>query len=235
MDKTVYLPGLNEQPELLFATCNIAQSRILILGTATPALVEELLDREAERVDVVINNEEMIMIERMRLPKHKSVKARFMDYSQTDFMDSSFDYVYAQGSISLPDRRKIYREMHRVLKPGGLFLAGELTYLKPQVPVSIKDVWEGAGVTPAFLDEIEALYPLEGFSLQSSHDLSPTLYTLYMLYQKILTKESGLLDDDELQLKRHEITRMKHESNMYTKMGGDRVTGYFVFILRKDA
>ncbi|GIP30261.1 hypothetical protein J23TS9_53910 [Paenibacillus sp. J23TS9] len=65
--------------------------------------------------------------EMVRLCRQKGLRARMMDFYDLDFVDRSFDAVYAMNCLlhvpkaQLPD---ILTEIKRVLKPGGLFYLG---------------------------------------------------------------------------------------------------------------
>jgi SAM-dependent methyltransferase len=49
---------------------------------------------------------------------------RVMDGAALDFPDASFDAVYAHGVLQYaPDAAAVVREAHRVLRPGGVFIA----------------------------------------------------------------------------------------------------------------
>jgi len=63
-----------------------------------------------------------------------------MEYSNTDFRDSTFDIIYAQASISTVERRKILKEIKRILKPDGIFCAGEVVNLEKEVPLFITNL-----------------------------------------------------------------------------------------------
>jgi SAM-dependent methyltransferase len=55
----------------------------------------------------------------------RTVKGDMRDLSAFD--DTSFDLVYQPHSFSyVPDVRPVYREVHRVLRPGGLYSAGHV-------------------------------------------------------------------------------------------------------------
>ncbi len=65
-----------------------------------------------------------VMIERLRMRLRRegltSVQAKVMDGQSLELEDNSFDAVFSNfGLIFFPDRVKGFREMHRVLRPGG--------------------------------------------------------------------------------------------------------------------
>jgi ubiquinone/menaquinone biosynthesis C-methylase UbiE len=60
--------------------------------------------------------------------------------------DGWADVIISNGVINLaPDKKKVFREMHRVLKPGGRLQIGDIIVQKA-VPESAKrniDLWAG--------------------------------------------------------------------------------------------
>ena len=61
-------------------------------------------------------------------------------------LDSWADVVISNGVVNLcPDKSAVFREMHRVLKPGGRIQIGDILVQKP-VPEGAKqkiDLWTG--------------------------------------------------------------------------------------------
>jgi SAM-dependent methyltransferase len=228
------LPGLNQQFEYLADNYDLTGKKVLIVGTATVRLCSSFLHKEVKSLDIIIDNEEIIMVERMRLPKADNLRIRYMEFSNTDFRDNSFDLIYSQGAVSVHEHNKILAEMHRILKIDGACFIGEIFYTKADIPISIRDGWTAAGLAPMSYGPLSMAISQNGFSIADTTDLSDTLETLYNEYRIILGRESNALDDAErLQFKK-DITRMQHESDLYLKLGGKKCSGYMVFHLRKN-
>jgi len=83
-------------------------------------------------------------------PRCKLVKA---DFHKLPFPDNSFDHVYSiEACCHSPDRADVYREIYRVLKPGGCFVSYEWCLTKKhrdgdaQHMLSKKLIEEGDGL-----------------------------------------------------------------------------------------
>jgi SAM-dependent methyltransferase len=74
----------------------------------------------------------------------RAVKGDMRDLSAFD--DTSFDLVYQPHSFSyVPDVRPVYREVHRVLRPGGLYGAGHVNPAVHAVSLGFCGSQGGAG------------------------------------------------------------------------------------------
>jgi ubiquinone/menaquinone biosynthesis C-methylase UbiE len=72
------------------------------------------LGAEVKGIDA---SSEMLAIARKRLP---GVELHCGDFSSMPFADESFDMVVSKYALQIaPDMRRVFEEMHRVLKPGG--------------------------------------------------------------------------------------------------------------------
>ena len=61
------------------------------------------------------DNYDSLISLKMNLKEKDSIKIKMMDYAHTDFDDKHFDLIYAQGSISVPNRKNILKEIKRIL------------------------------------------------------------------------------------------------------------------------
>lgn len=232
-DAIILLPGMNEQSNAFLRHHKIKEAKMLVMGTAAPHLLKKFLNPFVGSIDVIIDNEDLLLTERLSAPKDKKVRVRFMDFSNTDFADNTFDFVYTQGAASTLQRIKILHEIKRILKPGGVYCLGELVYIKQEVPVSIKSVWEIAGIAPIEIEQAAPCYADAGFTLLDTTDLSKTLFMMYERYREIMHDGANQMTEDEFQALRHDLIRLKHEAEIFIKMGGDKYTGYFMYELQK--
>ena len=166
---------------------------------------------------------------RMNLKNDEKIKVKMMDYAYTDFQDNSFDLIYAQGSISVPDKKDILKELKRILISKGLFCAGEIVSLKESVPGFVNDIWERSGLEPIAASEIKKYYEARGFEVLSEKDLSTSLRDFYEGAISVVSKT----DKAEKEADKKYFSRMKHESHAYLKLGGDKYIGFKSLIMRK--
>jgi SAM-dependent methyltransferase len=99
-------------------------SRVLELAAGTGALTRELCEQlpEATRIVATDLNPPMLA-EAGRNGTKREVHWRQADAMQLPFADASFDLVVCQfGVMFFPDRAHAYRQVRRVLEPGGTFL-----------------------------------------------------------------------------------------------------------------
>lgn len=62
----------------------------------------------------------------------KNIEFRLGTLTEMPFPDASIDKVISNCVINLePDKKKVYEEIHRVLKPGGMFFISDITLKKP--------------------------------------------------------------------------------------------------------
>ena len=114
----------------------------------------------AGRVIGVDMTPEMIQRARANASKHhiKNVEFRQGDIEAMPVDDASVDVVLSNCVINLaPDKRRVYSEIHRVLRPGGRFVVSDMvTY--GSVPESVrKDLELWAGCVAGALDREEYL------------------------------------------------------------------------------
>jgi len=152
-----------------------------------------------------------------------------MDYSHTDFDKEYFDLIYAQASISVTDRKAILKEIKRILNADGVFCTGEIVSLKEPVPAFVKDIWERSGLDPLPSSEIKKYFESKGFVIISEKDLSSTLEEFY---EKIRFEISKVSKQEKEGNKKFYLG-VKHESNVYLKLGGDKYIGFKSLFTRK--
>ncbi|MBK7859047.1 MAG: class I SAM-dependent methyltransferase [Archangiaceae bacterium] len=105
---------------LLAAPCG----RVLEVAAGTGAVTREMARRLPPEVTIVATDLNPAMLERAEaVGTARDVAWRPADAMQLPFGDGSFDTVVCQfGVMFFPDRVHAYREVHRVLAPGGRFL-----------------------------------------------------------------------------------------------------------------
>jgi SAM-dependent methyltransferase len=222
------LPGGRKQLEHLIEQNIPKGEQALIIGPNCESIAARLIEYFTN-LFIVTNNYESVMQIRMKLKDDERIKVKMMDYAHTDFQDESFDLIYAQGSISVPDRKDIVKELKRILKSLGLFCAGEIVSLKEPVPGFVNDIWERSALEPMASSAVIKYYESKGFEVISESDLSTTLRDFYENTISVVTK-TGKAEKEE---DKKYFSRMKHESNAYLKLGGDKYIGFKSLIMRK--
>ena len=152
-----------------------------------------------------------------------------MDYTHTDFKAECFDLIYAQASISVPYRKEILKEIKRILNVSGIFCAGEIVALREPVPTFVKDIWERSGLDPVPSSQLRKYYESKGFQIISEKDISHTLRDFYENTTHIISENNKSKKPESKKL----YSRIKHESNSYLKLGGDKYIGFKSLIMRK--
>ena len=224
----ILLPGGSKQLEHLIEQNIPKGEQALIIGPNCESIAIKLIEY-FKSLFIVTDNYESVMQIRMKLKDVERIKVKMMDYAHTDFQDKSFDLIYAQGSISVPERKDIVKEIKRILISKGLFCAGEIVSLRDPVPGFVNDIWERSGLEPMASSVVKKYYESKGFEVLSERDLSTTLKDFYEGTISIVSKT----DKAEKEEDKKYFSRMKHESNAYLTLGGDKYNGFKSLILRK--
>lgn len=223
------LPGGISQLEHLLEQNILNGKRALIIGSVTDSIVKQLFGYFSE-INIITDNYDTLINIRMKMKENDSIKIKMMDFAHTDFVDEHFNLFYSQGSISVPVRKKIINEIKRITTDDGLFSVGEIVSLKEPVPAFVKDIWERNGLEPLSSSSIKQFYESKGFNIVSEKDLSDTLRNFYENVRNAVSKKGN---DKKEQNKKY-FSQLKHESNAYLKLGGDKYIGYKSLIMRKS-
>lgn len=228
----IFLPGTEKQLITLLNTIDLTGKKILIMGSGCEEIAREML-KFSEDIFIILNDQDSLINSRYLLKDEKRIKVKMMDFISTDFHNEQFDLVYAQASISLTERNKIIKEIKRILKTEGILCAGEIVSLREPVPHFVNDVWEAGGILPLSTLQIRAYYESRNFVIMEENDLADTLKEYYQRGKESLRTKIKFLSDEETAFNQKLINRMKHESNVYLKLGGGKYIGFKSLIMRK--
>lgn len=228
-----FLPGTDQQMKSLFEVLKLNKGSILILGSGSEKIAEELSEKYDSQSVLIVEDSESLLNSRSRVAEENKINVRLMDFSATDFKDSQFDLVYAQASISNNARNKIVKEIKRILKPEGSFCVGEIIGFSQNQPKFIQDMFSVSNISPLNADQINDYYSSRGFKVLFEKDLSYTLKDFYLNSSQMLNEAESTLDEREKSLYKKLIKKISHESNIYLKLGGDKHYGFKMLLLRK--
>ena len=233
MNKDYFLPGTNRQLNILLENIEVKDLSVLVIGEGSEGISKNIFSQGASKVIMLVQDEDSLLRARMNLASSKGISVKMMEYANTDFKDSSFDLVFAQASISSPNRNKIIKEIRRILKPAGYFCAGEIVKLTESPPQFVKDIWSNSNILPLLSVELGKYYIEKNFEVILSTDISYTLKDFYQLSNNLLKEKSNDLSAEEKSHNKKLLKQISHESNVYLKLGGNIHIGFKVLILKK--
>jgi ubiquinone/menaquinone biosynthesis C-methylase UbiE len=229
----ILLPGTDKQLSNFFASQDVSDKKILIIGDGSEEITEEFLNRNASEIDLIVENTESLSIARNYLSKKEKISVRLMDFDNTDFNSETFNIIYAQASISKVNRNKIIKEIKRILKPGGILCIGEIVKLKDKIPAFVTDILESSRLFPILINDLRSYYGERNFEILFEKDLSLTLKEFYVLNNSLLNENLDKLPLQEKSYHKKMLNQIVHESNAYLKMGADKYIGFHILVMRK--
>ena len=233
MEQSIYLPGGVNQFNYLKANTELYGKSILIIGANAEFIGKLFLEAAANPVTIIIDDYDLLITARLAIKGSGDISVKFMEFTNTDFDNETFDIVSAQGSVSNPERNKLIKEVKRILKPGGIVCLGEYISLKTNAPKYVKDIWESGNIVPLNSNELVEYYEARNFNVVDVTDLSSKLKEFYMTSIKLLNDSIDNLTEQEKIYYKKLLKRINHESNVYLNLGGSDYMGFSSIILRK--
>ena len=193
----IFLPGLGQQLQRLIETVSIKDRNILLIGSGTIEIAKRMLLQNPKKIEIIVEDYEAFIACSLAMDAElkKLFEVKVMDFESTDYRNEVFDLVYAQASISNPRRKKILKEIKRILKPDGIFCIGEIIKLENEIPIFVKDIFESSDLEPLFVGEIREYYKNQSFEYIDQFDLSKTLKRFYETGSEHIYKVEYLSED----------------------------------------
>jgi len=204
----------------------VEDKEILVIGSNSEEIAQIFIENKAGKVIIIVDDNDSLLRSRFLLSGSKVISIRMMEFSNTDFRDSTFDIVYAQASISRLDRRKILKEIKRILKPDGIICAGEVVNLEKEVPLFIQNLRDNSLIDAPWTGNLNEIYLNAGFDIISEDDLSHRLQNFYRENSALLNENKDELTDQEKSYYKTILKKMSHESNAYLDLGGFKFMGF---------
>lgn len=113
------------------------------------------------------------------------------DATHMPFQDHSFDIVWTEHvAMNIPDKRRLYREMYRVLKPGGTLAIYDIL-AGPSGPVLFPVPWARTPDTSFLVspDELRDLLQKTGFQVSSWSDTTDVARAWFVSLAEKIRKE----------------------------------------------
>jgi ubiquinone/menaquinone biosynthesis C-methylase UbiE len=113
------------------------------------------------------------------------------DATNMPFQDHSFDVVWTEHvAMNIPDKRRLYREMYRVLKPGGTLAIYDIL-AGPSGPVLFPVPWARTPDTSFLVspDELRDLLQETGFKVSNWSDTTDVARAWFVSLAEKIRKE----------------------------------------------
>lgn len=228
----IFLPGGSKLLRILRGKVQFTDKNVLVIGSGSEKIAEKIFQAGAKQVKVIVNDFDSLISSKLNIPSENQVEIKLMEFENTDFTEKEFDLVFAQGSISSPNRNKIVREIKRILNAEGIICVGEITALAKTYPAFIKDIFEASDILPLHHEEAAKYYEERGFEVLHQQDLTSSLKSFYENAVKELNQHLEDLSGKEKSYYKKELNKISHESNAYLHLGADKFIGYKMLILK---
>ena len=122
-------PGGPELPDRLVAGLELQGKRLLDIGSGLGGPSCHLAEKHGAIVTGVDIEPQLVEISNRRALRRglaEQVEFRLVEPGSLPFADNSFDVVFGRDSmIHIEDKPALFREVMRVLRPGGIFAASD--------------------------------------------------------------------------------------------------------------
>jgi len=232
-------PGCNEATREAFSyISNIPQAASILDIGCGPGIhtleLSRLFSGKEGTITATDINEEYLEALRHKITEQKvdNVVVEKADMFNLNYDDSSFDIVWAEGAIFIIGFEKGLKEWKRLLKPNGMMIVSELSWLKSGIPKETSDFWAEAYPRIQSIEENIKNAKQCGYYLDSHFTIPESAW--FNDYYTPMEKRIGELtekyrENEEAQLT---LSRAKAEIDMYKNYSS--YYGYEFYILRAE-
>lgn len=205
-------PGGINLTKKIFKSENIYKSsRILDVGCGTGQTAAYLASKYGAKVTGIDTNAIMIEKAKKRMKEDRlPVKIIQCSIEQTPLSDNTFDFIISESVLSFVNKPSALKEIYRLLKNGGRFIAIEFTVIqqletKNEEEIkqfygfdsfSMKKDWvallQQAGFQNIRIQKNKAISSVPEF--QHSKDIEPELYEIMYKHFEMVLEYDGILD-----------------------------------------
>lgn len=232
-NRTILLPGTDKQLEFLLSKINVKNKSVLVMGGASEPVAEELQAASGQKVEMITEDFDSFINATLILEGNENIEVKMMEFESTDYEDSQFDLIYAQGSISGENRKAILKEMKRILNNEGLLCIGEIVLLKENPPSFVQDILDNSALNPLISKKVNEFYVSKNLTVMDEKNISETLQEYYSMNEQKLFSIKKDLSEKEKSYYKKLINKMRHEANAYLNLGADKYIGFKTIIARK--
>ncbi|MDA3862078.1 MAG: class I SAM-dependent methyltransferase [Melioribacteraceae bacterium] len=229
----IFLPGLDNQIRFAKRRLELKGKKTLTLGTSSEEIAKIFANESEEKAELIVEDFTSLMNSRLLIGEIENINVRLMDFEVTDFEKDEFDVVYTQCGISNPRRKKIVKEVKRILKPAGIFCVGEVVSLQEELPQVILDIYDSSELEPLLATNIEDYYRERKFEVIEKKDLSFTLAEFYTKSLYELKKSVVNMEENEKSYYKKLINMISHEAKAFLNQGADEYIGFYSLMLKK--
>ena len=123
-------PGGSNEVDLIIGEVDLNHKKILDFGCGCGGAIFHIAEKYSVSELMGVDIEESVIKRATVLAAKKSfeqvVKFKLIERGQLPFVENSFDAVFSKDAlIHVPDKKRIFAQIFRVLKPGGHLIAGD--------------------------------------------------------------------------------------------------------------
>ncbi|MGE7945395.1 class I SAM-dependent methyltransferase [Lysinibacillus sp. NPDC093688] len=203
--------GINLTKELFKAESISKNAYILDVGCGTGQTAAYLAEQYEAKVTGIDINAEMVAKAKRRMKKNRlPVKIIKCSIEQVPLRDHTFDFIISESVLSFVNKPNALKEIFRLLKNGGRFIAIEFTIHQPLEEKVEKEILQFYGFDSCSMKkDWVALLNEAGFNniriqknksifsipeLHHSKDIAPELYEVMDKHFDMNLKYEGILD-----------------------------------------